>query len=116
MTAEPNPISKEQDLSKAQLKQVELQNEKLELELANMRGRKPWYAGLIELLPIISTLLTIAGFWGGIWQYLHQENLHNLDRKKTAEQEFMKPWLENQRSIYTEALSAATEVAYATTP
>ena len=134
MTGEPIPSSKTNDLQQAQLKQLQLENEKLEWELANLRCRKSFYAGFIELIPIITTVLTIAGFWVGIWKYLGQEHRIAMDRMDVAEkesherrnrekreveqgkQDFMKPWLESQREIYIEALSAATEVAYAENP
>jgi hypothetical protein len=103
-TAEGTPECK---LQLAQLEKLQLENEKLKLELAEFKCGKPWYSIPIELVPIITALIAIAGFLYGVIQY---RDLQSKNRE-SAEREFMKPWLESQREIYLQALSAATTVA-----
>jgi hypothetical protein len=115
MTAGDTP---ERELQLAQLKKVQLENEKLKLELAELGKGKPWYHILVQMVPIVTALVAIAGFYWGVVQYrdqqtknrLTQEN-QSLREKETAEREFMRPWLESQREIYLQALSAAATVA-----
>ena len=119
-TAKETP---EYALQLAQLEQVQLGNEKLKLELAAFKKRKPWYDILIQMVPIITTLVAIAGFWWGVIQY-QDEQIKNrtaqedqsLREEETAEREFMKPWLESQREIYLQALSAAATIANSEDP
>jgi len=105
-------------LQLAQLELVQLGNEKLKLELAEFKKGKPRYHILIQLVPIITALVAIAGFWWGIIQYQDQQIKNrtaqeklSLREEETAEREFMKPWLESQRGIYLQALSAAAIIA-----
>jgi hypothetical protein len=97
----------ESKLQLAQLEKVQLENEKLELELVETRRGKRWYRIPIESVPIITALVAIAGFLYGVFQYRDQQSKN----RETAEREFMKPWLESQREIYSQALSAASMVA-----
>jgi hypothetical protein len=110
-TVDPQPASptdRDAALKIAQLEQVQLENEKLKLELQDLR-RGPSIAGKIggQLIPAITTLLAIGTFWWGIHQYSNEQK----DNRATAEREFMKPWLENQREIYMRALNAAAVLA-----
>jgi hypothetical protein len=108
----------ERALQLAQLEQVQLENERLKLELAEHRKGKPWYHILTQMVPIITALVAIAGFWWGVVQYRDQQTKNRLAQEsqslregETAEREFMKPWLESQRETYLQALSAAAAVA-----
>ena len=102
----------------AQLEQVQLENEKLKLELAEIRKGKSWYHRVTQMVPIITALVAVAGFWWGVVQYRAEQEvkLGVLDNQflrevEIAEREFMKPWLSSQREIYLQALSAAAAVA-----
>ncbi|MBS0264138.1 MAG: hypothetical protein JSS02_19535 [Planctomycetes bacterium] len=99
----------ERDLRIAQLT---LQNELLRAQIQDLRDeresrgrKKTWLAWISERFPSFSTLLAIASFWSGFFQY-----------NQNAEREFMKPWLETQRQTYAEALSAVSRTVYSATP
>jgi hypothetical protein len=113
----------ERTLQLAQLEQVQLENEKLKLELADLRQGKPWYHTLTDMVPMLTALIALAGFWWGVVQYRDQQTKNrqaqeNQSRRaeETAEREFMQPWLESQREIYLRALAAAAEVANSVDP
>lgn len=104
-------------LAAAQLEQARLSNEKLVRELASSQ-QKPWYTLPTQLVPIITALVSVGGFIFGISQYTAEQEKGRIDRevqskreKETAERELMKPWLESQRAIYTEALEAAAKAS-----
>lgn len=106
------PDDTESKLQLAQLEKVQLENEKLKLELVEVRRGKPWYRIPIELVPIITALIAIAGFLYGVIQYRDQQSKN----REAAEREFMKPWLESQRDIYSQSLLAATMAANTNDP
>jgi len=89
-----------------QLEQLQLGNEKLRQELASLRSGKPWYGALAQMVPMITVLLALAGFFWGMLQYRWEQGKN----RETAEREFMKPWLESQRDIYSQALAAAATI------
>lgn len=102
----------------AELERLRLQNEKLRLELAEARREKPWRHRLIQMVPLMTACVAIAGFLWGVFQYRHEqaENRRaqaeqSRSARETDQREFMRPWLDSQREIYLEALSAATTVA-----
>ena len=102
--SEDNP---ERQLHLAQLERARMENEKLALELAELRKGKPWYTPLIQIIPILSTLIAIVGFGWGVIQYSEQQTQNRL----AAENALMKPWLESQRQYYTQALAVAAKFA-----
>lgn len=113
----------ERALQLAQLEQVQLENDKLKLELAEFRMEKPWYHLPTQIVPIITALVAVAGFSWGVVQYRDQQYENrkaqegqSLRAKEIAQREFMKPWLESQRTIYLKALSAAAAVANSDNP
>jgi hypothetical protein len=113
----------ERTLQLAQLEKVQLENEMLKLELAERGKGKPWYNLPVQMVPIVTTLVAIAGFYWGVVQYRDQQTKNrlahesqSLREEETAEREFMKPWLESQREIYLQALSAAAAVANSDAP
>ena len=110
----------EQLLQSAQLERAQLENEKLRLELAERRRDKPWHPVPIQIVPIVTALVAIAGFSWGIVQYRNEQAKNRLEQKEqserqqvVAQREFMKPWLESQRETYEQALSAAAAAANA---
>ena len=69
------------------------------------------------MVPMITALIAIAGFWFGLLRYQDEQQKNRLEQEKQSlreeesrEREFMKPWLENQRETYQQALSAAATV------
>jgi hypothetical protein len=113
----------EHALRSAQLENLQLENEKLRLELEGFRRSKPWYSLWIQFVPLISVLVAVSGFLWGIYVFQAQQT-RNLEQQKqqseneleTAQQELMKPWLDNQREIYLQALTAAARIAIANDP
>lgn len=108
----------EEALRLAELERLRLQNQKLKLEMATAGKDKPWRHRLVQMVPLITASLAIAGFLWGVVQYRHEQKQNRDDRRaqandarETAQREFMKPWLESQREIYLQALEAATTVA-----
>jgi|GEM_PF-3066631 len=103
-----------EQLALAQLRRTELENEKLALELARQGKAPAWYQFPIQFVPLITALVAVAGFLWGVVQYTNAQRkdraareVQSVREKEIAEREFMKPWLESQRSIYLEALTAA---------
>lgn len=109
-------IAQKQDV--AQLRKLELENAKLEFELKKHEKAPAWYYFPIQLVPLITAMVSVAGFLWGVVQYTNEQQKNRIDRdtqsrqaNQTAEREFMKPWLESQRSIYLEALTAVAIAA-----
>jgi len=105
-------------LQQEQIEQVRLTNEKLRLEVAELRKAKRSHPILAQLVPIVTTLVAVAGFLWAVAQYVEEQRKARdaaaEDKRKaqvTAEREFMKPWLESQREIYLQALSFAATAA-----
>jgi len=67
--ASPMDDPSKHELLQAQVTQVELQNEKLRHEAADQQRRKPWHHALIEMTPIITACIAVAGFWFGVIQF-----------------------------------------------
>lgn len=107
-------------LAVAQLENARLSNEKLTLDLVGSR-QGPWYKLPTQLVPIVTALVSVGGFLIGVYQYTGEQKKNRMDRetqsireKETAQRELMKPWLESQRAIYTEALEAVAKAANST--
>jgi len=117
----------------AQLEKLRLENEKLGFELENLKRGKG-LSSFIPYLPLITLLVTIAGFGFGVYQYRAQQQANRnaqaeqsrkdreareIQSKKdteTAQREFMKPLLQNQLSLYLQASAAAATVSPSTDP
>src|SRR6266508_3452400 len=104
-------------LQLAQIERAQLENEKLKIEVAALT-RSPWYQVPLRLVPLATALIAVGGFLIGVLKYTDEQSNARVDREKQslrehaiAEQEFMKPWLESQRTVYAEALSAAAAAA-----
>ncbi|GGD00228.1 hypothetical protein [Undibacterium terreum] len=111
-----NPI--DQQLAITQLQHMQLENEKLSLELEKIRKGTSWLQLPLQLVPLISALVAVAGFLWGVLQYSDEQAKNRSDKETQskrenaiAEREFMRPWLESQRQTYQEALTAATAIA-----
>ncbi|HEV2990238.1 MAG TPA: hypothetical protein VG759_17470 [Candidatus Angelobacter sp.] len=99
-------------LRQAQLDQVRLTNEKLKLEVDELRKQQHAHPILAQTIPVVTALVAVAGFLWGVAQYSEQQE----KSRETAAREFMKPWLESQREIYMQALSFAATVANSDSP
>ena len=108
------------EIQLVQLEKLQLENEKLRQELKERGKSKPWHAVLVQFVPFVSALVAVAGFLWGVYQYQAQQT-RNLEAQRlqsereleTAQRDLMKPWLDNQREIYLQALTAASTVANA---
>src|SRR5690349_757200 len=86
--------------------------------LSILRGAKMGTIRLSNMVPIITALVSVAGFLWGVYEFT-SEQAKNRDAETAqqkreadlAERELMKPWLESQRQIYSQSLSAAAIVA-----
>jgi len=110
-------------LRAAQIRRAELENEKLALELASLRRATAWYHLPLRLAPLMTIMLSLAGFTWGVFQYVAEQEKNRAERetqslreREVAEREFMRPWLDAQRTTYVEALSAVARIANARDP
>jgi hypothetical protein len=106
------------ELALAQLQRARLDNEKLTHELEAQRRARPWYQLPIQLVPLVTALVSVVGFLWGVMQYTGQQQKNRAEREaqskremEITERQFMEPWLKSQRDIYTEALDAAVAIA-----
>ncbi|MFY9608628.1 MAG: hypothetical protein WAU45_08460 [Blastocatellia bacterium] len=120
------------DPVEAQSEKLRLETEKLKLEIERLTKEGARVRSLAGYVPLISVLVTVAGFGFGIYQYRAQQiqNRQSQERlakqdsearaaqsvrdKENAQREFMKPLLEKQLALYFEASSAAATVARTT--
>lgn len=62
----PDDTNPEELLRLAQLEELRLKNEKLQLELNVLRKGKPWHQILIQFVPVLTALIAFAGFFWGL--------------------------------------------------
>lgn len=123
---------REELIKAAQLEQLMLENEKLKLELDKLKTGRRGLDSFIPYLPLITVLITVAGFAFGIYQYRAQQLANreaqaaqsekdrmareSQSKKETeaAQREFMKPVLQAQLSLYLEASAAAATIISST--
>lgn len=133
MDSERSYQEREALLANAQLEKLRLENEKLKIELENLKSGNR-LSSLMPYLPLITVLVTIAGFGFGIYQYRAQQRANReaqeeqsrrdreareiQSKKETeaAQREFMKPLLQNQLSLYLQASAAAATISTTTDP
>jgi hypothetical protein len=105
------------------------QNEKLAFEIDELRNEGAWAKRIKSLLPVITGLLAVAGFWFGIIQYIRAEAASReqrreaeqarLEQQKAADEVFRrelkretaKPLWDKQLSLYIEATEKAAVIA-----
>lgn len=115
-----------------QLDRQTLETEKLRLEVAALRRQSGQGRSLSSYVPLISVLVTVAGFGFGIYQYRAQQiqNRESQERlarqeneardrqaardRENAQREFMKPLLDKQLSLYFEASTTAATIVKTT--
>ena len=116
MTDLPTSVTLDQARLAAQLEQTQLQNEKLRLDLAELRKGRPWSQWFTQLIPIITAVIAIAGFWIGLFRYQAEQSQATKREEERRERDFMKPWLDSQRDFYQQSLSAAVTIATSSDP
>jgi hypothetical protein len=115
-----------------QLDRQGLETEKLRLEVAALKRQSAQGRSLSSYVPLISVLVTVAGFGFGIYQYRAQQiqNRESQERlarqenearerqadrdRENAQREFMKPLLDKQLSLYFEASATAAMIVKTT--
>lgn len=115
-----------------QIDKQRLETEKLTLEVAALKRQGSQGRNLSSYVPLVSVLVTVAGFAFGIYQYRAQqiqnrESQERLARQETearerqadrdkenAQREFMKPLLDKQLSLYFEASATAATIVKTT--
>ena len=102
----------ENPLLLAQLEQLRLTNEKLKLEIDQLKKPGRSQPTLLQFLPVVTALVAVSGFLWGVAQYVREQEAI----QSRAEREFMKPWLESQHEIYLQALSFAATAANSDKP
>jgi hypothetical protein len=95
----------ERALELARLEQIQLENNKLKLELAELRKRKSWST---QMVPIITALVAAGGLLIGVSQFVTDQATQHKQEQETANRQIMQPWLDSQRDFYQQALSAAS--------
>jgi hypothetical protein len=129
--AKRNNDPQDAPLETAQLEKLRLENEKLKLELEALK-KGQGLSLIIPYIPLITVLVTLAGFGFGIYQYRAQQRANRgaqaeqsrkdreareiQSKKETeaAQREFMKPLLQNQLSLYLQASTAAATISRST--
>src|SRR5215831_10409766 len=111
------------------LERLKLENEKLRLEIEDLRGRNKLENRIAKFVPAITALIAIAGLSFGVYQFQSQQRqiadqrlrdtidsinkqASELARSNEArEQEFRKPFWEKQLQLYFDATEAASTMA-----
>jgi hypothetical protein len=117
-----------------ELDHVRLENEKLRLEIAELKHKGGRADKFEKYIPVITALIAVAGFWFGVYQYFHQqkvetdrqaaeqrEKLENFENElrranDSRELELRKPFWEKQLALYFEASEAAATIATSSNP
>lgn len=94
------------------------QNEKLSFEMKELMSEGAWVRKVNRLLPVITGLLAVAGFWFGIIQYLGAEK-KAYDQRQAAEDSRIEqektaaatPLWDKQLKLYIEATEVAAIIA-----
>ncbi|HYX71479.1 MAG TPA: hypothetical protein VE732_01805 [Nitrososphaera sp.] len=94
------------------------QLEKLKLEIEDLRNKGKWDERISRYIPLISVLVTVAGFTFGVYQFRVQHKANLVSQEKTAKfndeqskREFAKPLFEKQLALYLEATEATATIA-----
>jgi hypothetical protein len=74
------------------------------------------YDSFIDHAKLVSTILAIAGFLFGIFQYRKQQVLNRTAAAESRDREFLKPLWEKQLAIYFDTSQAAATIATTTDP
>jgi len=119
----------QRDLHDAQLKNLELENDKLKLEIQSLIDKDSWTNKVEKYIPVITALIAVAGFWFGVYQFHRQEKaamekvaIEQQQRledfqgelrraNETKELELRKPFWEKQLELYFVASEAAATIA-----
>ncbi len=99
MSTQPDEINNEPVAApprNIELELAEAELEKLRLEIANLQPKRKWHEGITPYIPLITAVLSIAGFLWGVVLFLNQQE---RDRQ-TREEERISRDLTQYRSSY----------------
>ncbi|HEX8177217.1 MAG TPA: hypothetical protein VF543_19165 [Pyrinomonadaceae bacterium] len=113
---------------------IRLENEKLKLEIEELKRKGGLTDRIEKYIPVITALIAVLGFWFGVYQYFHQQQLETerqateqkvrlqsyeseLKRANDAKElELRKPFWEKQLALYFGASEAAATIATSNNP
>lgn len=106
-----SPARSEDDRAGLELQHLQVQVEKLRLEVEGLRAQTFWDRTVGRYLPMVTALLAVAGFWVGLVQY-NQERIGS-DQRRTDElrRESARPFWDAQLKLYLRAAEAAAVIA-----
>ena len=104
----PTPGAAAEDPVVAKLK---LEVEKLAFEINELKSEGAWVRRVNRLLPVITGLLAVAGFWFGIIQYLHAEKESLAHQQNEFLREIAKPMWDKRIAIFIEATETTATIA-----
>lgn len=104
MTSETSAHADPEDLQRLQFEQARLQTEKLRMEVDALRRGRPWYRVPVDMVPMVTALLAVLGFWWGVVQYKDEQAKNREAQREQARRE------------RAAADRAAAEIASATDP
>jgi hypothetical protein len=106
-----------------ELQQLQVQVQKLTLEVEALRSATFWDKVIGRYLPLLTAVLAVSGFWFGVIQYYGHRTETELQQAaaegKRAEElrrEAAKPFWDSQLQLYLRASEAAATVAVSSDP
>jgi hypothetical protein len=113
-----NNSTLDEALKSARLEREQLEIENLRETLIQGKGRKSMFETTRQASGLVTAAVAALGFLFSIGEYAYQQQQNrgaqakqSTSENETAERELMKPWLESQRRIYTDALAAVATIA-----
>src|SRR5262245_38054832 len=124
--AQQDPQTKKLEL---EIENLRHENEKLTFELAELRNERAWERRLKSLLPTLTAVIAVAGFWFGIVQSVRAEFTARKDRliaegkrkeerdeenrlyRQELTRETARPLWDRQLALYIEATEKAATIA-----
>jgi hypothetical protein len=94
-----------------ELQRLRHEVQKLALEVETLRSTRLWDRLVGRYLPVVTSLLAIAGFWFGAIQYYVQKGNTDKQRVEELRREAAKPFWDMQLRLYVRASEAAAAIA-----
>src|SRR5262249_17261760 len=117
-TVQSSQVPVRSDKEGLELQHLQVEVEKLSLEVAALRSSTFWYRTIGRYLPLLTAILAVAGFWVGLFQYFRQQTETERQRADAVQQrseelrrEAAKPFWDSQLQLYLRASEAAAIIA-----